>query len=125
MASFSFPGLVGSGATTFSDDSGRTPLITRVTVTDFSPVELDASFRYNPTWRTFGHISLCCDNTCVLWEYWINFEDRIYNTFDFATFLLEAVGANVITDPDGLLVVDLTLRWQLRNSVVIDVTLET
>lgn len=123
-------GGTGRGQRDWIDDSGGILFYVRAIVTNFPVIQADASFRRNPVWYTFGHLSLLYGDFTVIWETWINYPDQTFEmTSTFYTFLqsgAEQLGLPAqLYQSDGTPAIDLTFRWQMRGEAAIDVYVAT
>lgn len=100
------------------DQSGASPDYIAVYIASYDPINLDASFRRNPPWRTFGHVSITLEET-VFWESFINFEFQVFDIpLSVGHNNIAALGFNSYgPNPDGFYAVPYVIKWDFREGV--------
>lgn len=119
---FDFSSVQSRGADTLVGPVGQFPYGVRVTIDEFNPVLLDSSLRYNPEWRTFGHVSLSVTSGTLFFSHFINFESQFFRIEPDGLDTYEELGEPIIIQPDDDQQLPVTVRWQFRPSVVASIT---
>lgn len=112
------------GQEDFIDGTGGILSTIRVRVSGIPDIAADQSLRRNPTWYTLGHISLLWRDEVILWESWLNYPDQVFpiNPSSFVQGDADQLGLPPnLYDPSGSTDIPLTVRWQLRGLLTLDI----